>query len=713
VTLAGCRPEPLASYLKALGVLRLVAEQKDPEALGWWRDEQFVLASAFSAEELVRFFAEEYRPTPIVAPWNKDSGFYKRDSVVGRIEGSQDPRLSEFRQVIAVAREALEDLGWTKEPGKGEEKAVLVAALRSRLPEGSVRWLDTIAALAGDVPTWAPLFVAGGVDGRFEFARVYAESVEAALGVGSGRGGKRRGGGAGLRMALLGTPEIGVAVEATGGLLAPGSVDAPNAAQGFMGKSRVNPWEYVLAVEGAVLLSGAVSRRFGAAGGSRAAFPFTVEPASAGHASAGQEPSRGEVWMPVWERPMTAQELTHLFREGRAEWRGRPATTASDMARAIVALGVDRGLSEFRRYGVQGRHGRSHLAVPLGRWSVVSRPEVELLSELDGFLNELRTAAARRDAPRALTEALRRLDAAILDHAAYGGRERLLQVLLAVTEAELTLASRPGTRPRGSPRPLPGLSGRWVAECDDGTAEFEVAVAVASLRAGERGPGEFRRHLEPVVRRGTAWTWAEGVPHEVVWRGRDCVRDLGAVLERRLVDAEREGADAPLDGRMRAHPAALAALVEGEVDFARLGRLIEALALIDWEGIHWKAEPVTLAQRLRPPVATLPAAYAILKLVFLGRALRVGDTEIELRPDPVILGLLRSGDVWGATVRASRRLRSAGLVVKGIPRDERHPLIARDPELGLRLAAALAVPVREGPLVRSVLELETGEEEGA
>ena len=37
IVLAGCAPIPLASYLKALGVFRLVAEQKDECARGRWR----------------------------------------------------------------------------------------------------------------------------------------------------------------------------------------------------------------------------------------------------------------------------------------------------------------------------------------------------------------------------------------------------------------------------------------------------------------------------------------------------------------------------------------------------------------------------------------------------------------------------------------------------------------------------------------------------
>ena len=37
-TLKGCSPAPLANYLKALGVLRLVAEQADLNARGGGRE---------------------------------------------------------------------------------------------------------------------------------------------------------------------------------------------------------------------------------------------------------------------------------------------------------------------------------------------------------------------------------------------------------------------------------------------------------------------------------------------------------------------------------------------------------------------------------------------------------------------------------------------------------------------------------------------------
>src|SRR5437763_10529963 len=76
--LHGCTPEPLMSYLKALGVLRLVAEQVDPEARGAWRAGVFVLSSQLDEDALMKFFLEKYRPTPMLAPWNGGCGFYRK-----------------------------------------------------------------------------------------------------------------------------------------------------------------------------------------------------------------------------------------------------------------------------------------------------------------------------------------------------------------------------------------------------------------------------------------------------------------------------------------------------------------------------------------------------------------------------------------------------------------------------------------------------------
>ena len=78
--LSGCRPIPLASYLKAMGLIRILWDQKDPTVQGWWEDETFVINTDLDQTALVNFFCEEYAPTPIVSPWNGGSGFYSHST---------------------------------------------------------------------------------------------------------------------------------------------------------------------------------------------------------------------------------------------------------------------------------------------------------------------------------------------------------------------------------------------------------------------------------------------------------------------------------------------------------------------------------------------------------------------------------------------------------------------------------------------------------
>jgi CRISPR-associated protein Csx17 len=100
LTLDGCRPTPLASYLKALGILRLIAEQADRTARGFWRSERFQLKTALDRDGFRCFFLEDYAPTPIIAPWNGRAGFLEGDSGTGEenddagSDGNDEQKLS-------------------------------------------------------------------------------------------------------------------------------------------------------------------------------------------------------------------------------------------------------------------------------------------------------------------------------------------------------------------------------------------------------------------------------------------------------------------------------------------------------------------------------------------------------------------------------------------------------------------------------------------
>jgi len=102
ITLLGCTSEPLLSYLSSLAVLRLVSQQKDKDAKGWWENGIFHMDTKLSVDELVQFFMEEYAPTPIVAPWNGGSGFYEGDNTEGidAIRNSASPRFALYRETL-------------------------------------------------------------------------------------------------------------------------------------------------------------------------------------------------------------------------------------------------------------------------------------------------------------------------------------------------------------------------------------------------------------------------------------------------------------------------------------------------------------------------------------------------------------------------------------------------------------------------------------
>lgn len=108
--LSGCSPVPLAHYLKALGILRVVAEQADAQAAGYWRRERFVLQSTLDKADLINFFLNQYAPAPIVVPWNGGSGFFPKTTATAAldaIKNSESDRFEKYRDVINHAQSAM------------------------------------------------------------------------------------------------------------------------------------------------------------------------------------------------------------------------------------------------------------------------------------------------------------------------------------------------------------------------------------------------------------------------------------------------------------------------------------------------------------------------------------------------------------------------------------------------------------------------------
>ena len=178
IRLEGCKTMPLMAYLKALGVLRTVAEQADGNVCGSWRGGAFVLQTNLDADGLVHFFLERYRPTPVIAPWAGGSGFFGSDNreAIDAISKSKSDALVRFALLIRQVQELLSELGIKNKPSP-EEKQELLRRYRRELPDGFVDWMDAALVLHAAGQSFPPLLGTGGNDGRLDFTQNYMQRL--------------------------------------------------------------------------------------------------------------------------------------------------------------------------------------------------------------------------------------------------------------------------------------------------------------------------------------------------------------------------------------------------------------------------------------------------------------------------------------------------------------------------------------------------------
>ncbi len=741
VHLAGCTPTPLAHYLKALGILRLVAEQADPVTTGHWAGEHFVLRTRLPREELQRFFLEQYRPTPIIAPWNAGSGFYyqekklkEKDPATGkriktgvrnqpteatralnRTLWSEAARLGDYREVICRAQEAVRRFELEQAP-QNWNKDQFIRYVRGHLPETFLAWMDAALMLTGDETDFPPLLGTGGNDGNLDFTSNFMQRLADLFDFETGSPAAAA---PPLLSASLFADPVQSLADSAIGQFAPGAAGGPNATTGFESSSLTNPWDLVLLLEGTLLFAAAVTRRLEGRGASYLSYPFTVRATGAGSGSSAtsdESSARAEIWLPLWEQPATLDEIRAMLSEGRVTLGRRPARDGLDFARAVAALGVDRGIAAFQRYAFLMRSGKAYLATPLGQMPVRRNPEADLITDLDDprgrFLERLRKSARDDNAPGHLSSLVHRLENSLFALTKRPDRTVVQNVLILLGAIEHAVALSP--REHDSIPPVPPLSEAWAIKANDGSAEFRIAAALAGLsatgetdhdgqdRTEKSDSGRFllpmRVHLAPLKWDKGRWQW-DAESRLAVWGEGDLATNLIRVLDRRLLESDRLGlADKPFAFTAGAYAADVAAFLARETDDRQIAELLAGLALVRM--------PRHLPAALHGPEATaLPAAYAVLKPFFtpdsLLRYLKALPPENRLPLKADLVARLRAGRTDEALRLSWQRLGLSGVSVP------RHP--AGPPESasvsGPRLLAALMVPLwpaETGRLLRTI-----------
>lgn len=678
--LRGCRPVPLAHYLKALGVLRLVSEQADAQARGFWRDEHFVLTSRLDEGGLIEFFTQRYAPSPLITPWNGGGGFYPKDNKKGiePIESSPAQRFTNYREAIAGAKRILQRAGIDEKVGK-EEKGQLLEQCRAKLPDAAVEWLDAAYVLSRDGAKYPPLLGTGGNDGRLDFTNNFMQRLVELIDTETGAplpDCERL-----LRAALTGDATTGLSGAAIG-QFQPGTAGGANSGTGFDGNPGMNPWDYVLMLEGALVFAGAAVRKLGTDTSGALAFPFTVRASGVGYPSAAAEDEtpRGEMWLPLWRRAARAAEVYALFSEGRARVGDRSARNGVDFARAVASLGVDRGLSSFQRYGFQVRNGLSYFATPLNRVNVRANAAVGLLEELDGWLDRARSAAG--SAPASISAALRSVDAAAFDLCLHGDGLRVLRLLVALGRCERQLATslRWATEHLD---PVPSLRSQWLLKANDRSPELRLAAALASSSVSFKVDGRQQRRslrsfLEQVDIGVRSVRWRDGESNSIVWRPGDFTGVLLALLRRWLLLLEGS-AGFDVRARVAAEASDIDAFITGRVSETRLEDVLWACALVDWR----QAEGLDSLHSATGDVVFPNALYRLAKLCFVRP--EPGDSD-PMPLVPRIVNHAAGGDATRASELAAARLRASG-VPPALAAVHLSAAVAR------RTAAAIAFPI--------------------
>ena len=663
--LGGIRPEPLASYLAGLGVIRVVGEQADSGICAWWDDTGLVVET--TVDDLAGWLAEAFVPTPVLRAWNPGSGFGLGDDApspeLAELLKNRSPRLDPYRATAAAAHQAA-----SRYRGGAWNNADVAREFRNRCPDEALPWIDAATVLADDEIFYPPLLGTGGNDGRLDFAGNLHQHLVRLLDPNPAATKRRL---ALIRDLLSGTQTESLTPAAIG-QFDPAAAGGRNSSPFGAADSLVNPWAYVLMIEGTLMFAASAARR-NLHGAGRAAIPFTVAQSPEGSPSGADEESRGELWAPLWERPLTYAEIRHIFGEARAAWRGRPAQQAVEFYAATRTLGVARGINAFVRYGIHQRNGQAHVAVPIERVKVDNRPSVALAARIEDWVKQAR----RGETSAAIGQAARRYDKAYLEFAKTGEPVALGRLLAAVTDLEMAVGRSGRARETVRVRVPPNAQRFMEVLREVESSELRLAVGLASCRT-LRGTAPSRTMRQILLPVDPGWP-------RPTWRPTPIVPGFGVrALERVLADVlvwrartgideqSSQDGDQPVRGVRTFRlgipvPAAdLHAWVRKQLDDDLVGMWFKACLALDWRGVRpsWTEQPAV--ELPVPPLGMLHALASGVVSRQDGGDERSGPV-LGLQPDwPVRLTAGRLAEVHA---EAARWLRLAGIIVADVASD--------------------------------------------
>jgi CRISPR-associated protein Csx17 len=511
------------------------------------------------------------------------------------------------------------DKAWSDAQKKGTKakSGAPLALFQAQAPEDQLPFFAAHAVPHVRV-SFNPLLGSGGNAGRRDFAAGWRKAVEALAAGPSPPKGRRATMSVtsassavpsderknALRAWLLDQPVTWMVEQLAAGSWFSAATEIYNSGQSPARKGQLCPWAMALACEGLAFLAGGASRRLGArAARAVGAFPFITQPIAA---SAEKEADRlrGEIWTPLWSRPMSLGEASTLFSRGRAELRERGAVTPAAFATAIRKRGVDAGVSEFLRYTL-GRTTSSNTFEPrlaarfslgtesdrVGDVAATTLDRVTALIEQRGFPRDGKRFVGLRGP----------IESALLDVAAEPNRSEACIALLDAVVSALDRIDRNRSfregKVRWEPLPLKWLPSLFAEELP--RVEVRLALSLVSAFSVVQPFATYRFGVE--WKYGPAYanyTHTERPPARWVWGAGELARNLAVVLSRSLLD-RAANVDRPVPfGRapLAATTAQVRQWLAGEVDESLLSAWLSRLALFDWRGVPQEVRALAPAE---------------------------------------------------------------------------------------------------------------------
>lgn len=590
LSLPGLRPDGLGNYLASLGLLRLLARKWPSVRIAWPNHVLHVVGGPVNLGALLdelMVVAEQKAWTPYERGWAEDqkrSTKTKSGMALALWQAAAEEQDLELFAAHAVPHARVSFNPLLGSGGNAGKRAF------------SVGWKQAVKALAPPSPKKPG-------KKETEARRAARESADRQK-----ADEERHRNRSELESLLLGKPLTWMIKKLNAASWFSDANKLYNSGQSPFRDGVLSPWAMMLACEGLAFWAGSASRRLGARARVSGAFPFVfgvtagipnktrpVRPTSAGEAGR----DMAEVWVPLWERPMTLPEARALFLRGRAEVGGRGVLTPSGFATAIVRRGVDAGVSEFLRFSL-GRTTSANTFEPRLEGSFpLERPAekgpspttvpaaMERVLDLVDRLPDDYSPKKKRWEFKGLKGPI---EAGMLNLAAsLQDPERGCALLDSVVAALDKVDRNRSFRERAvswEPLPigyLPSLFGG-----DPPGVEARLAMALVSAfplerpftlyRFGvERKYGRFEHSARPPAR----WVWGLGALPRV----------LAKTLSRRTLDWEsarkEQGQQSP-DSAPHGLPATAAHVqrwLKGAIDEVLLARWIARLALFDWRFI--------------------------------------------------------------------------------------------------------------------------------